>query len=71
MIVLPHLVLTIVAVVFNALAVFMRKPAFALVAGILYAVAMALFFVYFFFVIIEMILCFVGYSQLKKQVAAN
>jgi magnesium-transporting ATPase (P-type) len=68
MLVFPHLVVTAIAVIFNALALFMRKPAFALVAGILYAVAMALFIVYFFFVIAEMILSFVGYSQLKKQV---
>lgn len=62
----PHLVCTAIAVIFNALALFIKTPAFALVAGILYAVAMVLFIAYFMFVIIEMILSFVGYAQLKK-----
>ena len=65
----PHLVLTGVAVVFNALALFIKKPAFALVAGILYAVAMVFFIMYFMFVIVEIILSFVGYAQLRKQQA--
>ena len=37
--------------------------------GILYAVAMVFFIMYFMFVIVEMILSFVGYAQLKKQQA--
>lgn len=65
-IVTPHLVCTLVAVVFNALGLFMNKAAFALVAGILYAVAMVLFVMYFMFVIIEMVLSFVAYAQMKK-----
>lgn len=67
MIVMPHLVLTLLAVVFNALATFMAKPAFALTAGILYAVAMALFPVYFFFVVVQMVLCFVAFAKMRKQ----
>lgn len=66
-IVMPHLVLTLLAVVFNALATFMAKPAFALTAGILYAVAMALFPVYFFFVVVQMVLCFVAFAKMRKQ----
>ena len=62
----PHLVCTGVAVIFNGLGLFLKKPAFALVGAILYAVAMVLFIGYFMFVIIEMILSFVGYAQLKK-----
>lgn len=64
--VLPHLVVTGIAVIFNALAFFMDKKAFALVAGILYAVAMLLFILYFWGDLVEMILCFVAYSQMKK-----
>ncbi len=67
MLVMPHLVCTLVAVIFNVLAFVMSKRGFALTAGILYAVAMVLFPTYFFFVIIQMILCFVAYAQLKKQ----
>jgi len=67
MLVMPHLALTLLAVVFNALATFMNKAAFALTAGILYAVAMVLFPVYFFFVIVQMILCFVAFAKMRKQ----
>lgn len=65
--VMPHLIVTFLAVVFNALGLFMRKRGFALTAGILYAVAMLLFPVYFMFVIIETVLCFVGFAKMKKQ----
>jgi hypothetical protein len=64
--VMPHLVCLAVGIVFNALGLFMRKAAFALVGAILYAVALVLFIPYFMFVIVEMILSFVGFSQLKK-----
>ena len=64
--VMPHLVCTGVAVIFNVLAWAMRSRPFALVAGILYAAAMILFFTYFMFVIIEMILCFVAFARMKK-----
>lgn len=69
--VFPHLLLTLLAVIFNGLGFFTSKPAFALTAGILYAVAALLFFMYFMFVIIQMILCFVGYAQLHKAKKAN
>ena len=45
-IVFPHLICAGVAVIFNILAFFMRHQAFALVAGILYSVAMLLFPLY-------------------------
>lgn len=64
--VFPHLVCTLIAVIFNGLGWLLHKRGFALTAGILYAVAIALFPMYFFFVLIEMILCFIGFSQLKK-----
>lgn len=65
-VVMPHLVCTAVAIIFNGLGAFLHKAAFALVGAILYAVAMVLFPMYFFFVIVEMVLSFVGFSQLKK-----
>lgn len=65
--VMPHLIITILAVVFNALATALSKPGFALTAGILYAVAMVLFPVYFFFVIVQMILCFVAFAKMRKK----
>ena len=68
--VMPHLVCTLIAEIFNALAFFLQKRGFALVAGILYAVAMVLFPTYFFFVIIQTVLCFVGYALMKKPQSA-
>ena len=66
MLVAPHMVLTAIAVIFNWLGFALKVKWAALVAGILYAVAMVLFIVYFMFVIIEMILCFVAYGKMKK-----
>ena len=67
----PHMVCVVVAVIFNGLGVFLNKSGFALVGAILYTVAMVLFIPYFFFVIIQMILSFIGFSQLKKQAKAE
>lgn len=63
----PHLLLALLALVFNALGFTMGKAGFALAAGILYAVAMILFPPYFFFVIIQMVLCFVAFAKMLKQ----
>lgn len=64
--IMPHLVCSLIAVIFNGLGLFLDKRGFALTGGILYAVAMILMPIYFFFVIIQMILSFVGYSKMKK-----
>lgn len=65
--VLPHLICAILAVIFNVLATLIMKPGFALTGAILYAVSMVLFLPYFMFVIIEMILSFVGFARMKKN----
>jgi len=67
-IVTPHLVATSLAVIFNALGLFMRKRGFALTGAILYAVAIVLFPLYFMFVIIQMILSFIGFAKMKKEI---
>ncbi|MBQ3338202.1 MAG: hypothetical protein IJG82_01170 [Atopobiaceae bacterium] len=64
--VLPHLLLTGIAVLFNALALFMARHGFALAAGILYVVAAILFPAYFMFVIVQAVLCFIAYATMKK-----
>ena len=64
--VMPHMAFSWLAVIFNWLGYILKLRWAALVAGILYAVAMVLFFVYFMFVIVEMILCFVAYAKMKK-----
>lgn len=64
--VMPHLIATFIAVIFNALGLIMKKRGFALAGAILYSVAMVLFPMYFMFVIIEVILSFIGYARTPK-----
>lgn len=66
-IVLPHLVMTGLAIIFNALSVFLYNRPFALVAAILYSVALVLFPPYFMFVIIEMVLCYIAFARMAKK----
>lgn len=66
----PHLLLALLGLIFNALAFALNKSAFALTAGILYAVSMALFPMYFFFVLIQMVLCFVAFAKMRKSAQA-
>lgn len=63
---LPHTVLATLATVFCCLAWLFKMRWSALVAGILYAVAMALMLPWFYLVVVQMILCFIGYSKMKK-----
>lgn len=65
--VMPHMIVTLLAVIFNILGWAMSKRGFALTGAILYAVAMVLFPMYFFFVIVQMILSFVGFAKLKNK----
>jgi hypothetical protein len=44
----------------------MNKRGFALTGAILYAVSMVLFIPYFFFVLVQTILSFIGFAKLKK-----
>ncbi len=62
----PHLIVTALAALFNALGLFMRKRAFALTGAILYTVAVILFPLYFMFVIIEVIFSFIGFAKMPK-----
>lgn len=49
----------------------MNKRGFALTGAILYTVALVLFPVYFMFVIVQMVLSYVGFAKLKKIIDAN
>ena len=49
----------------------MNKRGFALTGAILYTVALVLMPLYFMFVIIQMILSYVGFAKLKTIIAAN
>lgn len=66
--VMPHMVCTVLATIFNVLGWAMHKRGFALTGAILYAVAMVLFPLYALFVIVQMILSFVGFAKMKKAV---
>ena len=65
-IVMPHAVCVGIAVLFNILGWSMNNRGFTLVGAILYAVSIVLMPLYFMFVIIQMILSFVGYAKMKS-----
>ncbi|MGX8834342.1 hypothetical protein ACWG0P_09010 [Amedibacillus sp. YH-ame6] len=65
--IMPHAICVGIATIFNGLGIAMNKRGFVLTGAILYAVSMVFMFIYFFFVIIQMVLSFVGYSQMKKK----
>lgn len=71
MMIMPHAALTGLAVVFNWIGWGLNKRWAALTAGILYAVAIVMMFMYFMFVVVEMVLCFVAFAQLSKEIAAG
>ncbi len=62
----PHMILVVLAVIFNWIAYFINKRGFALTGGILYSVGGVLFLLYLPFVIPSLVLSFVGYAKLKK-----
>lgn len=70
-IIMPHLISTVLAVIFNILGWAMNKRGFALTGAILYTVALVLMPLYFMFVIIQMILSYVGFAKLKTIIADN
>lgn len=64
--IMPHAVVAGIAVIFNWVGFALSARWGALTAGILYAVSMLLMPIYFMFVVIEMILCFIGFAKMKK-----
>ena len=63
----PHLVMCGLAVIFNALAFFIYYRPFALVSAILYTVALVVFPMYFMYVIVEMIFCYIAFARMKTK----
>lgn len=63
----PHLVCSGIAVLFNCIAALIRKRWAALTAAIMYSVAIILFPMYFMFVTLQAILCFVAFARMPKQ----
>ncbi len=64
--VMPHVICTILAALFNVLGWAMSHRGFALTGGILYAVAALMFPLYALFVIVQAVLSFIGFARLKK-----
>lgn len=64
--VMPHMICAVLAAIFNVLGWSMSSRGFTLTGAILYAVAAFLFPLYAIFVLIQMILSFVGFARLKK-----
>lgn len=65
--VLPHVVVTCVAVLMNALGFFMYHRGFVLAGAILYVVAIALMPIYFMFTAVQGILLFIAFAKMKKK----
>ncbi len=66
-IVMPHMVCAVLAAIFNVLGWALSSKGFALTGAILYAVAAVLFPLYAMFVLIQMILSFIGFTRLKNK----
>ena len=62
MVVMPHLICTVLAMIFNGLGLFHEKSWFALVGAILYTVAFSLIIPLLLLVIVEMILSYIGFA---------
>ncbi|HCX65641.1 MAG TPA: hypothetical protein DHN33_10585 [Eubacteriaceae bacterium] len=67
----PHIVLVVLAAIFNVLSAFQSKRGFALTSAILYVVGAIVFIPYAVFVIPMAILTFIGYAKLKKSVVQS
>ncbi|MGL6187084.1 MAG: hypothetical protein ACRC1T_17070 [Clostridium chrysemydis] len=67
----PHMILVVLAAIFNWVSYFTNKRGFALTAGILYSVAGVVFLMYIPFVIPSIVLSFVGFANLKKIIEIN
>lgn len=65
--IMPHTIMVLIGLIFNTLGYFLNNRSFVLVGAILYAVSIALFFIYFMFVIIQMILSFVAFAKMPKN----
>lgn len=65
--VMPHMVCTFAALVFNWIGYALNARWSALVAGIMYAVAMVCMFMYALFVLLQMIFCFVAFAKMKTH----
>lgn len=62
----PHMICAVLAAIFNVLGWILSSRGLALTGAILYAVSALLFPLYALFVLIQMILSFIGFARLKR-----
>ena len=62
----PHMIIVFIAFIFNIVTAITRKGWAALTSGILYAVSILLMPIWFIFVTIQTVLCFVQFAKIKK-----
>ena len=65
-IVIPHMILFVLATIFNWISYIKNKRGFALTAGILYLISAIIFPIDMIFVVPSIIFSFIGYFTLKK-----
>ena len=63
---MPHMIVVFIAFIFNIVTAITRKGWAALTSGILYAVSILLMPIWFIFVTIQTVLCFVQFAKIKK-----
>ena len=68
--VLPHVAIVFVAFIFNLVTAIARRGWAALTSGILYAVSILLMPLWFVFVVVQTVLCFVQFAKCRKAVKA-
>lgn len=67
-IVFPHTILAVIGAFMNVIGYFSNSRGFILTGAILYTVSLVVFPVYFMFVIIQMILSYIAFVRMKKEV---
>lgn len=64
--IMPHMICSVLAAIFNVLGWVLSSRGLALTGAILYAVAAVLMPLYALFVLVQMILSFIGFARLKR-----
>jgi hypothetical protein len=64
----PHMICIVLATIFNTVGAIFNKSGFALTGAILYCVGGVLFIMYIPFVIPMIVLSFIGYGRVKKNI---
>ena len=68
---MPHLIITIIAVILGWVGFGMKSSTFILISAILYCVSLVMFLFVFFYMLPSIVLGFIGYANQKKLSRAN